>query len=47
MGNTPMSNSLGHSPEFMDKLAMEAIGGRKTIHEMAADHADHHIQVGQ
>ena len=35
-----------HSPEFKAKVAMEAISGRKTIQEIAADHA-HPIQVSQ
>jgi transposase-like protein len=28
-----------HSPEFKARVAMEAISGRKTIQEIAADHA--------
>lgn len=39
-----MSKSNAHSPEFKAK---EAISGRKTIHEIAADHAIHPIQVSQ
>jgi transposase-like protein len=32
-----------HSPEFKARVAMEAIGGRKTIQEIAANHAIHTI----
>lgn len=39
-----MSKSRTHSPEFK---AMEAISGRKTIQEIAADHAIHPIQISQ
>jgi putative transposase len=28
-----------HSPEFKARVAMEAISGRKSIQEIAADHA--------
>jgi putative transposase len=34
-----------HSPEFKVQVAMEAISGRKTIQEIAADHAINPIQV--
>ena len=34
-----MSKRRTHSPEFKAKVAMEAISGRKTIQEIAADHA--------
>jgi putative transposase len=34
-----------HSPEFKAKVAMEAISGRKTIQEIAANHGIHPIQV--
>jgi len=33
-----MSKRRSHSPEFKAKVAMEAISGRKTIQEIAADH---------
>jgi transposase-like protein len=36
-----------HSPEFKARVAMEAISGRKTIQEIAADHDIHPIQVSQ
>ena len=36
-----------HSAEFKAKVAMEAISGRKTLQEIAADHAIHPIQVSQ
>jgi transposase-like protein len=39
-----MSKRRTHSPEFKARVAMEAISGRKTIQEIAADHA---IQVSQ
>jgi transposase-like protein len=35
-----MSKRRTHSPEFKAKVAMEAISGRKTIQEIAADHAN-------
>ena len=34
-------------PEFKARVAMEAISGRKTIQEIAADHGIHPIQVSQ
>jgi transposase-like protein len=40
-----MSKRRTHSPEFKARVAMEAISGRKTIQEIAADHAIHPIQV--
>jgi putative transposase len=39
-----MSKRRTHSPEFKARVAMEAISGRKTIQEIAADHA---IQMSQ
>ena len=42
-----MSKRLTHSPEFKARVAMEAISGRKTMQEIAADHAIHPIQVSQ
>jgi len=42
-----MSKRRTHSPEFKARVAMEAISGRKTIQEIAADHAVHPIQVSQ
>jgi len=36
-----MSKRRTHSPEFKARVAMEAISGRKTIQEIAADHAIH------
>ena len=42
-----MSKRRTHSPEFKARVAMEAISGRKTIQEIAADHAIHPIQVSQ
>jgi len=42
-----MSKRRTHSPEFKARIAMEAISGRKTIQEIAADHAVHPIQVSQ
>ena len=42
-----MSKRRTHSPEFKARDAMEAISGRKTIQEIAADHAIHPIQVSQ
>ena len=40
-----MSKRRTHSPEFKARVAMEAISGRKTLQEIAADHAVHPIQV--
>jgi transposase-like protein len=42
-----MSKRRTHSPEFKARVAMEAISGRKTIQEIAADHAIHpsHLSV--
>ena len=42
-----MSKRRTHSPEFKARVAMEAISGRKTIQEIAADHAIHPIQMSQ
>jgi transposase len=42
-----MSKRRTHSPEFKARVAMEAISSRKTIQEIAADHAIHPIQVSQ
>ena len=42
-----MSKRRTHIPEFKAKVAMEAISGRKTIQEIAADHAIPPIQVSQ
>lgn len=42
-----MSKHGTHSPEFKARVAMEAISGRKTIQESAADHSIHPIQVSQ
>jgi len=38
-----MSKRRTHSPEFKARVAMEAISGRKSIQEIAADHAIHPI----
>jgi hypothetical protein len=42
-----MSKRRTHSLEFKARFDMEAISGRKTIQEIAADHAIHPIQVSQ
>ena len=42
-----MSKRRTHSPEFKARVAMEAISGRKTLHEIAADQSIHPIQVSQ
>jgi transposase-like protein len=42
-----MNKRRTHSPEFKARVAMEAISGRKTIQEIAADHSIHPIQVSQ
>jgi putative transposase len=34
-----LSKRRSHSPEFKARVAMEAISGRKTIQEIAADQA--------
>ena len=38
-----MSKRRTHSLEFKAELAMEAISGRKTLQEIAADHAIHPV----
>ena len=47
MGFPTMSTRRTHNPEFKAKVAMEAISGRKTLQQIAADHAVHPIQVSQ
>jgi transposase-like protein len=42
-----MSKRRTDRPEFKARVAMEAISGRKTIQEIAADHFIHPIQVSQ
>jgi transposase-like protein len=42
-----MTQRRTHSPEFKARVAMAAISGRKTLQEIAADHAIHPIQVSQ
>ena len=42
-----MTTRRTHSPELKARVAMEAISGRKTLQEIAADHAIHPIQVSQ
>ena len=42
-----MSKLRTHSPEFKARVAMEAISGRKTLQEIAADHSIHSIQASQ
>jgi putative transposase len=42
-----LNKRLTHSSDFKAKVAMEAISGRKTIQEIAADHTIHPIQVSQ
>jgi putative transposase len=42
-----MNKRRTHSPEFKAKVAMEAISGRKTIQEIAADHTIHPIQASK
>ena len=42
-----MTTRRTHSPEFKARVAMEAISGRKTLQEIAAEHAIHPIQVSQ
>lgn len=42
-----MSKRRTHNFEFKARVAMEAISGRKTIQEIAADHVIHPIQVSQ
>ena len=46
-GSPPMTKRRTDSPEFKARVAMEAISGRKTLPEIAADHAIHPIQVSQ
>ena len=42
-----MSKRRTHSPELKARLGMEAISGRMTIQEIAADHAIPPIQMSQ
>jgi transposase-like protein len=42
-----MGKRRTHSPSFKARVAMEAISGRKTLQQIAADHALHPIQVRQ
>ncbi|MEB3201469.1 MAG: transposase [Synechococcus sp.] len=42
-----MSKRRSLSPEFKARVAMEAISGRTTIQEIAADHSIHLIQASQ
>ncbi len=46
-GLPPINKRRTHSPEFEAKVAMEAISGRKTLQEIAADHAVHTVHVNQ
>lgn len=46
-GGQPRNKRRTHSPEFMARVAMEAVSGCKTIQEIAADHPVHQIQVCQ
>jgi len=36
-----------HSPEFKARVALEALKGLKTIHQIAADNEIHPVQVSQ
>jgi transposase-like protein len=36
-----------HSAEFKAKVALEAIRGERTIHELAADYGVHPVQITQ
>jgi len=47
MGLPPMSKRRTHRSDFQARVTMEAISGHKTIQEIAADHANHRIQVSQ
>ena len=42
-----MSKYRVHSPEFKDRVAMEAINDLKIFQDIAADHMIHPIQVSQ
>jgi putative transposase len=42
-----MSKRCTQSPKFKARVTMEAISGRWTLKEIAADHAIHPIQVSQ
>ena len=44
----PMSKTRrNHAPQFKAKVALEALAGEKTIHEIAAKHQVHPNQVTQ
>jgi putative transposase len=47
LGAPPCSRRRLPSPEFKARVAMEAISGRKTLQEIAADGAERLIQVIQ
>ena len=47
MGLQPIGKRHTHHPESKSRVAMEAISSRKTIQEIAADHAIHPIQVSR
>ena len=36
-----------HLPEFKAKVGLEALGGMKTISQIAQEHAVHPMQIGQ
>jgi transposase-like protein len=42
-----MSKRRTHSPVFKARVAMEAVSGRRTIQQIAANHTIHPIQVSQ
>jgi putative transposase len=42
-----MNSHRTHSSEFKARVTVKAISGRKTIQEIAADHAIHPIQASQ
>ena len=44
---TESKKRKSHSPEFKAKVALEALGGMKTINQIAQEYGIHPVQVGQ
>ena len=44
---TESRNRKSHPADFKAKVGLEAIGGMKTINQIAQEHGVHPVQVGQ
>ena len=44
---TESKKRKSHSPEFKAKVGLEALGGMKTINQIAQEYGVHPVQVGQ